>query len=229
MKSSEKGPNKYGKSVFREGLEEWIDKELVPRPFEWMEDLENKAREDRFPVLSPASGAVLAFLARSWNPEHVLELGTGYGVSLVWLYSALGNTVRIVSVDREKLFSGTAWEFLQRIDGVGENVELRNADCVEYLDSYLDSKPPDGKEFLFVDCDKVRYPEIFSLLSFKAKDRRVRVVFDNVLWHGRIADPERQAPSDEAVRELWSLVKTSGLTYTLFPAGDGILCIDFSE
>ncbi len=229
MSDSESKPRKYGLSIFREGLEEWIDTELVPRPYPWLGELEKKAKEDKFPVLTPASGAVLSFLVSSWNPKIVLELGTGYGVSLVWMYSALSSDSGIQSVDREILFSETTRSFLKRIPGSEKNIELFTGECVELLQNFLDSPPNPNKEFVFVDCDKVKYPEIFRMLVTKGSKRKLRVVFDNVLWHGRIADPVQQAPSDQAIRDLWLELKNSGLHYTLFPVGDGILCFDFLE
>lgn len=229
MSESQDQPRKYGKSVFKDGLEEWIDSEFVPRPYTWMQDLEAKAKEDRFPVLSPASGAVLAFLVSSWRPKWILELGTGYGVSLVWMLTGAPSETRIESVDREELFSATAWEYLERIENAGERIRLQTGECLEFVGPFLDVGSPEDSSFVFVDCDKVRYPEVFTLLLQKGKGRRLRAVFDNVLWHGRISDPVNQAPSDLAVRKLWTQVKESSLPFTLFPAGDGLLCIDFSE
>ncbi|TGL61384.1 O-methyltransferase [Leptospira sarikeiensis] len=225
--SSQKG--KYGTSIFSDGLEDWIHSELVQRPYDWMLELEKKAAEDKFPVLSPASGSVLSFLISSWDPDFVLELGTGYGVSLVWILSSLSKNAKIKTVDRELDFIQTARSYLEKLGPEIERVEFLNADCSLAALEFLDSPISDRKEFLFVDCDKIKYPEILEMILEKGKHRNLRVVYDNVLWHGRIADPQNQAPSDQAVRKLWTLAKSSKIKYTLFPVGDGILCFDFNQ
>ncbi|EQA38529.1 O-methyltransferase [Leptospira inadai serovar Lyme str. 10] len=226
MTDSKKHPDKKGLSLYKDGLEEWIDRDLVRRPYPWLYHLEENASRDKVPVLSPASGGVLSFLVSSWAPARVLELGTGYGVSLIWIYSALSETAKIQSVDREIQFMEMTQSYLDRLVDSSSRVELLRGECVEALRRFL-SSTTDEREFLFVDCDKVRYPEILKLLRDSGKGRRLRVVFDNVLWHGRPADPDRQAPSDRAIRSFWAILKESGLPYTLFPVGDGLICIDF--
>lgn len=227
--ASQNPKQKYGTSIYKEGLEEWIHSELVKRPYDWLEELEKKAAQDKFPVLTPASGAVLAFLASSWDPDIVLELGTGYGISLFWILSAVRKNAKIQTVDREAEFIQVAKEFLSKLEPNSSRVEWTNADCSEVAKDFLGTSSAGQKELMFVDCDKVRYPEILEMILEKGKTRNLRVIYDNVLWHGRIADPQNQAPSDQAVRKLWSLTKNSKIEYTLFPVGDGILCFDFRQ
>ncbi|TGK18745.1 methyltransferase [Leptospira fluminis] len=228
MADSKKQADKKGLSLYKNGLEDWIDRDLVRRPYPWLHTLEENAAKDQIPVLSPASGAVLAFLVSSWEPTEVLELGTGYGVSLIWIYSALQGSAKIRSVDREIQFMQTTQSYLDRLGADSRRIELLKGECVEVLRRFFSSSVKGEKEFLFVDCDKIRYPEILKLVRDGGKGRELRVVFDNVLWHGRPADPERQAPSDVAIRAFWGILKESGLPYTLFPVGDGLICIDFS-
>ncbi|PJZ75697.1 O-methyltransferase [Leptospira neocaledonica] len=227
--ASQNPKQKYGTSIYKDGLEDWIHSELVKRPFHWLEDLEKKAAQDKFPVLTPASGAVLAFLASSWDPDVILELGTGYGISLFWLISAVRKDTKIQTVDREAEFIQVTKEFFSKLEPDSSRVEFTNADCSEIAKGFLGTSSSGQKELMFVDCDKIRYPEILEMILEKGKTRNLRVVYDNVLWHGRIADPENQAPSDQAVRKLWSLIKNSKIEYTLFPVGDGILCFDFKQ
>ncbi|GBF38858.1 O-methyltransferase [Leptospira johnsonii] len=227
--ASQNPKQKYGTSIYKDGLEEWIHSELVKRPYDWLEDLERKAAQDKFPVLTPASGAVLAFLASSWDPDFVLELGTGYGISLFWILSVVRKITKIQTVDREAEFIQVAKEFLSKLEPNSSRVEFKNADCSEIAKEFLGTSSSGQKELMFVDCDKIRYPEILEIILEKGRTRNLRVIYDNVLWHGRIADPENQAPSDQAVRKLWSLTKNSKIEYTLFPVGDGILCFDFKQ
>ncbi|PJZ69398.1 methyltransferase [Leptospira perolatii] len=222
--------SKRGTSIYKEGIEAWIDSDLVKRPFSWLYELEAKAKMDEIPVLGPASGAVLAFLASSWIPDRILELGTGYGVSLIWVLSGLSNSPEsIQSVDREIQFIEVAQSYLDRIQNYSNQILFKEGECLESLRIFLNRDIENKKEFLFVDCDKIRYPEILRMLLQFGKGRRLRVVFDNVLWHGRPMDPEWKAPSDLAIREFWTELRKTDLNYTLFPVGDGLLSLDFSK
>ncbi|RHX85732.1 O-methyltransferase [Leptospira stimsonii] len=220
-------PGKYGTSVFLDGLEEKIDSELVPRPIAILRQMEEDAASEGIPVLTPASGAVLKFLVEVEQPSEILELGTGYGISLFWMASGLKKIAKIVSLEREIYYIAKVRSYLERHPFGDLEIHLLKTHCLQYL---KEANEDNGKEwkgkFVFIDCDKVLYPEIFRLLR---KLRPDVAVFDNVLWHGRIFDATRQAPSDKAVREFWEEVKNSELPQTLFPVGDGLLQIRFRE
>ncbi|MBE8364566.1 O-methyltransferase [Leptospira borgpetersenii] len=220
-------PGKYGTSIFLNGLEERIDSELVVRPIDILLQMEEDAAVLGVPVLTPASGAVLRFLVECEQPEEILELGTGYGVSLFWMASGLNRIAKIVSLEREIDYIARVRSYLEKHPFSNLDIHLLKVHCLQYLKEA--SGNPNVKwsgKFVFVDCDKVLYPEIFRILKQAQPDT---AVFDNVLWHGRIFDPSRQAPSDKAVREFWDEVKSSNFPYTLFPVGDGLLRIRFHE
>ncbi|TGM52708.1 O-methyltransferase [Leptospira adleri] len=220
-------PGKYGTSVFLGGLEERIDSELIPRPIAILYRMEEDAAAQGVPVLTPASGAVLKHLVEVEQPEEILELGTGYGISLFWMASGLKRIAKVVSLEREIYYIAKVRSYLEQHPFGDLEIHLLKTHCLQYLKDANEDNVEEWKgKFVFIDCDKVLYPEIFRILKNLRPDV---AVFDNVLWHGRIFDPERQAPSDKAVREFWEEVKASELSYTLFPAGDGLLQIRFRE
>jgi predicted O-methyltransferase YrrM len=50
------------------------------------------------------------------------------------------------------------------------------------------------------------------------------VVFDNALWHDRVADPAQRDPETTAIRELCRVViEHESLVPVLLPVGDGLL------
>ncbi|MBM9502397.1 O-methyltransferase [Leptospira sp. 201903071] len=220
-------PGKYGTSVFLEGLEEKIDSELIPRPIAILYQMEEDAAAEGVPVLTPASGSVLKFLVETEQPEEILELGTGYGISLFWMACGLKKIAKVVSLEREIYYIAKVRSYLEKHPFGDLEIHLLKTHCLQYLKEANEKNAKEWKgKFVFIDCDKVLYPEIFRILKELKPDV---AVFDNVLWHGRIFDPSRQAPSDKAVREFWEEVRASELFYTLFPVGDGLLQIRFRE
>jgi predicted O-methyltransferase YrrM len=50
------------------------------------------------------------------------------------------------------------------------------------------------------------------------------VVFDNALWHDRVADPAQRDPETVAIREVGRVVREhDALLPVLLPVGDGLL------
>jgi len=50
------------------------------------------------------------------------------------------------------------------------------------------------------------------------------IVYDNALWHDRVADPSQRDPETTAIRELLQRVANDeSLRSVLMPLGDGLL------
>jgi predicted O-methyltransferase YrrM len=92
--------------------------------------------------------------------------------------------------------------------------------------SALDVMPrltDDGYDLVFVDGDKVEYGEYLEQALRLVRPGGV-VVFDNALWHDRVADPERRDAETVAIRDLLTQAATDErLVPTLLPVGDGLL------
>jgi predicted O-methyltransferase YrrM len=89
-------------------------------------------RLDRLRNLDPASGAVLAQLARVAAAKHILEIGTSNGYSTLWLADAAADTSGVVlSIDIDSRRSQMAADNLARA-GLGRHVELRVQDAANW-------------------------------------------------------------------------------------------------
>lgn len=207
--------NKSG-SIFIEGMEDFIEANLVKRPYIFMEEFEKSARSRKIPILSAASGSVLAHLVKSVSPKRILEIGTGPGYSLLWLLSAV-HDCEIITIDRNREFQIEAANLLQQIQQPIQ-VKFANEDALTFLNENL--KQLNLFDLVFVDCDKILYPEILHILLNSAIKN---FIFDNTLWHGRILKKENLTPSDLAIKEFWQILKGSKREWTLFPAGDGLV------
>jgi len=205
------------KSIFIEGFEQFIDSELVEMPFPFMREMEKDCRSRKVPVVSMATGAVIAQLIKLIQPKKILEIGTGPGFSLLWMLSAL-ESGQIVSLDRNQELLEEAQKYISKVKKKEVQVELLHKYAIEYLNQNLQQL--NEFDLVFVDCDKILYPDILKILMEHYNNR---FLFDNVLWHGRISDPANTLPSDNAVRQFWTQLKNGQRKWTLFPSGDGLL------
>ena len=78
-------------------------------------------------------------------------------------------------------------------------------------------------DLVFADGDKREYDAYLDEALRLLRPGGV-VVFDNALWHDRVADPARRDDETVAIRDLVQRVSTTeGLVPSLLPVGDGLL------
>jgi caffeoyl-CoA O-methyltransferase len=207
-------------SIFRGDFETWIDEKLIQRPNPVFFEMEDFALESKIPILSPMAGSVLKFLIEVFCPKKILELGTGLGYSTAWMFST-GLPLEILSLDRSPEALSGAEYFLNKLVGPNQTIQFLRTHCLHYI---RDQHSFADYDFIFVDCDKVTYPEILENLLLKTKSG-ANLIFDNVLWHGRLDPKLYSRPSDIAIHKFWDQVNSLDNQRTLFPSGDGLLYI----
>ena len=183
-------------SIYIDGFESFINDRLIDRPFPIMKEMEVFAEKNRIPILSPAAGSIVKFLCETYKTSKILELGTGLGYSTAWMLSS-GNTLEIDTIDRNAKELQSAHMFLDQIKTHTQKINFIHTHCIEYLKKIEQL----SYDFIFIDCDKICYPEIFAILIEKS-DQTTKLLFDNVLWHGRLDGSIYTKPSDRAMQEF---------------------------
>lgn len=168
--------------------------------------------------VTPSVGAQLAVLAAASRATNIIEIGTGVGVSGLWLLSGAPDAV-LTSIDLEvdhqqvarrafieagipanrlRLIAGRASEVLPRMNEASYDLVVIDADpgsVIEYVEHGL---------------------------------RLVRtggiVVVIHALWRGRVADPAQRDETVAGFRLLLKEIATSdAVIASLTDAGDGLL------
>lgn len=170
------------------------------------------------PVL-PGAGAALRFLAASLQARAVVEVGTGTGVSGVWLLRGMVPDSVLTTVDIEAEHQRTARETFTEA-GVGPNrTRTITGRALEVLPRLTDGV----YDLVFVDGDKKEYAEDLEQAHRLLRAGGV-VAFDNALWHDRVADPAQRDETTTALRELGKALREDERFVTaLLPVGDGLL------
>lgn len=211
-------------SIYTDDLENWIHETLTNRPTSIFREVESHARATRVPILSPATGEVLKYLVSKEKPIKILELGTGIGYSSLWMLSS-DLPIQITSWDRNPTCTQDANRFLLRFLKPHQSIRLETLPILETVRSLQSLEEFD---FIFVDCDKVCYPDLLAELPTKMKPNSL-LLFDNVLWHGRLKRGVHNRPSDISIQNFWDLVLANHSQRTLFPVGDGLLLLPISD
>lgn len=170
--------------------------------------------------IGPAGGAALRFLATLIGARTVVEVGSGCGVSGVWLMRGMPADGVLTSVDVEPEHQRLA-KLAYREAGLGSfRVRMIVGPALEVLPRLTDG----AYDMVFCDALKREYPEYLADALRLLRPGGV-VAFDNALWHDRVADPGRRDPDTEAIREVHRMVREDDrLVPLLAPVGDGLLC-----
>jgi predicted O-methyltransferase YrrM len=134
------------------------------------------ARRDEFLIsVGPATGQLLNILAKSIKAKTILELGTSYGYSTVWLAEAARATGgRLITIDKVANKHNYARSMLARAD-LTKQVDFRLGDALDTIDAL---KGP--FDFVLVDLWKELYVDAFDLFYPKLSPGAI-IAADNMI------------------------------------------------
>ena len=172
--------------------------------------------------VTPEQASFLNFLIKIGNYSNVLELGTFMGYSTLSMALALNPDGKIITIDKDAKTAAYAIDFWKKA-GVEQKIKLINEDAKASLNKFIN----EGLlfDFIFIDADKSGYKTYFeSSLSLITENGLI--VFDNVLWKDKVANPEITDEKTEIIREFNNYIKNDNrVDTTMISIGDGMtLC-----
>lgn len=180
-----------------------------------------RARADEVGVapVTPGVGAAMRFLASVLEARAVVEIGTGTGVSGVWLLRGMRADGILTTVDIEAEHQRLAKQSFTEAGVAHQRARTIAGAALQVLPRLTDGH----YDLVFCDGDKHEYPAYLTEALRLLRPGGI-VVFDNALWHDRVADPAHRDEETVAIRELARQVAADdGLVPVLLPVGDGLL------
>ncbi|WP_119165421.1 class I SAM-dependent methyltransferase [Algihabitans albus] len=169
--------------------------------------------------ISPEQGQFMQLLAELTGARSYLEVGTFTGYSALAMALALPADAELVCCDVSEDYTNMARRFWDEA-GVADRINLRIAPALETLEALQG----DGRQFdlMFVDADKENYGAYYEA-GLKLVRPGGLLMFDNVLWGGSVADPDKQDADTLAIRALnTALQGDPRVSLSLVPIGDGL-------
>ncbi len=179
-----------------------------------LSDMEAFAAREGVPIVGPRVGTLLTILASS--RKKALELGTAIGYSATWIARGMAADGKLITVEAREGMANIARENLER-SGLRGRVEVVVGEALDVL-------PDLGRDFDFIfnDIDKGGYPASLPLCKAALKAGGM-LVTDNVLWKGRVALYDDEAPSTKAIREYNNgLAADPDMITVILPIRDGV-------
>ena len=168
--------------------------------------------------ITPAMGAQLAVLAAATNPANIIEVGTGLGVSGLWLLSGVPEAV-LTTIDKEIDFQTVARKAFTDAGVAANRIRLIGGRAEDVLPRMNEA----SYDLVFIDADPGNVIEYVEH-GLRLARRGGTVVVAHALWRGRVADPAVRDDTVAGFRMLLREIASSDAVLTaLSPVGDGLL------
>lgn len=188
----------------------------------WRDDELLADARERFRDVGPSievhreTGSMLATFVRATAARRVLEIGTLFAYSAVWMGRALPDGGSIDTLELEPEHARFARELLREA-GLSEHTTVHEGPALATLATL--AGPYD---LAFIDADKEGYADYLERVVDLVRPGGT-IIADNVIWSGRVADPANHEPGTLALRRYLELAASHPLLDTnVLPIGDGV-------
>jgi len=170
--------------------------------------------------VSPGTGAALRMLAAAGSAKAVIEVGTGTGVSALWLLSGMRPDGVLTTIDIEPEFQRMAKRILLEAGHAASRTRLINGQGLDVLPRLADR----AYDMVFVDGDRADYAACVEAAARLLRPGGVLAV-NGALAGGRVADTSMRDPETVALRDVVRTLRDDAdWCPAMLPVGDGLLC-----
>lgn len=161
-------------------------------------------------------GRLLSIIAKMNAPKMILEIGTFTGYATLCLAEGLPEDGKIITLDINEDLAYIPRKYFAESD-FRNQIDFRLQDAKEFL------KTTDLVfDLVFIDADKENYIEYLELLKPHLKSGSV-LMFDNVLWYGKVLEENPKLKSTQIIQELNDrIAKDEDFDNLILPLRDGV-------
>jgi len=145
-------------------------------------------------------GRLLSMFSHMIKPRQILEIGTFTGYSAICLAAGLSADGHLHTIEINDELTDTALAFFEKA-GLSGKITLHVGDALEIIpqiDAVFD--------LVFIDAAKKQYLDYYHAVFDKLKTGGY-ILADNILWYGKVADPQIQDETTVALRKFNDFVR----------------------
>ncbi len=204
--------------ILHPDIQEYVEVFSSPAP-DYLKELE---KETYIKTVLPQmisgeyQGRLLSMLSKLIRPLNILEIGTFTGYSALCLAEGLRPEGKLHTIDINEEYKEIQNLFFEKSD-------FRNQ-IIQYTGNAMEIIPGIDIKFdlIFLDADKKNYPSYYKLIKPKLKKGGL-LLADNVLWYGKVADPQINDPETDALRKYNEILANDpAMEVIILPVRDGI-------
>ena len=161
-------------------------------------------------------GRFLSVISKMLSPNRILELGTFTGYATLCMAEGLAKDGKITTLDINEELAYLAQKYFAESE-FSEQIEFRLQDAREYL-----KNSDEIFDLVFIDANKSAYVDYFHLVKPRLKSGSV-VLFDNVLWYGKVLEENPKSKMTKKIKELNEIAsEDTDFDSFILPLRDGI-------
>ncbi|MEG4912794.1 class I SAM-dependent methyltransferase [Microcoleus sp. B7-D4] len=171
--------------------------------------------------IAPEQGQFMELIVQLMGATKTLEIGVFTGYSSLCVALALPPNGQIIACDVSEEYTAIARRYWEAA-GVANKISLQLGPAINTLDKLIAEGQAGTFDFAFIDADKENYEAYFER-SLQLVRNGGLIVIDNVLWSGRVADPQVQDESTLAIRSFNDKLRNDPrVTLSVVPIADGL-------
>ena len=191
--------------------------QYVPEP-DAIQALRTVALELGAAPVPTGTGALLQVLAASKGARAVVEIGTGAGVSGLWLLSGMSPDGVLTTIDPESEYQRAARQAFRAAKIGSHRTRFINDRALDVLPRMAQ----DAYDMVVIDGPPEETPRYLDHATRMLRSGGILVVV-NALRGGAVADPARRDADTVVMREMaWALLESDQYFCALLPTGSGV-------
>jgi len=168
--------------------------------------------------ISDEEGTFLSIVTAAMGVTSAIEVGTFTGYSSLCIARAMPANGRLICLDQSQEWTSIAQKYWAKA-GLRDRIDLRLGPAIPLLEKL---EPDLTFDLAFIDAEKTQYDAYFELLLPRVR-RNGLIVFDNMLWGGRLGgDPITEATGRAIDALNHKLAKDSRVEAVLVSIADGL-------
>ncbi|MFP7658257.1 O-methyltransferase [Chryseobacterium proteolyticum] len=161
-------------------------------------------------------GRLLTIISQMLRPVNILEIGTFTGYATLCLAAGLSKEGKITTLDVNEDLAYLPRKYFSE-SAFSEQIYFKLQDAKDFL-----KETNEIFDLVFIDADKDNYAEYFRLIKPHTQSGSV-VLFDNVLWYGKVLEENPKQRSTQVIKELNDLIaKDEDFENLILPLRDGV-------
>jgi predicted O-methyltransferase YrrM len=194
----------------------WAYAEDFVAPSEPIEGARRRGVELGAEAVGNGAGAVLQVLAAATGAKAVMEVGTGTGVSGLWLLGGMPADGVLTTIDLETEHQRAAREAFAAAGIAHQRTRVIGGRALDVLPRMADG----AYDMVVIDGEKQDYPDYLEQATRLLRPGGTLVM----TWSEKESDPAARDPETRTLREVGRTIRDRDLfTVTLLPVSEGLL------
>src|SRR5579862_1328882 len=167
----------------------------------------------------PDQAQFIYFLLKLIRAKKAIEIGVFTGYCTGWIALAIPDDGKLIACDIDVKWPNIGKTYWDKL-GLTNKIELCIGNALDTLDKLLLSEE-NTFDAIFIDADKLNYDAYYEK-SLRLIKQGGLILFDNLLWSGKVSDPSNKEASTLHIQNLTKKLHQDNRVYfSLVTIADG--------